>query len=615
MKPASRHNSIERNLAIYRKYLYRPLDNTKGSVRLLKLHAAPDCDWPIRCSLFHTTFPEAPPYIALSYVWGESAGSQLVTVDTDHVSVTPNLKHALQRLRPRPGEQDLVMWVDAICINQEDIPERNIQTRNMRAVYQHAESVAVFLGLETNRSAAAMMFARELNTCASAEEVRRLVEDPKQKEVIEGLVSLFRRQYWWRIWVIQEVSSAKKATVYCGNHEISWTELDRVCDLLKEVSDNLQSLFYKQPSYIRTLTFGGPRGLQLSRFSRNISAPPLLELLLTHKSKKSTDPKDKVYALIGVSESFNTFGMIDYSHSVRDVYTHTARHIITSSQRLDVICVKQNDVDQYGLPSWAPDWTRPPSNSGATVVGLHHHQPPFTASGDAPANFRFLSHGYALKASGFIIDTIETVGMAFIQRSRRPPSEVVPVLEAFHDWWNIFVSSHSNSTAAQAVFGRTISCGTWDHNDQQIYVTKLEAIFSLSDDLLSDSDMLRLNPPSRPSTLTQLESSTPSLADDDDSVQGEEEKVQLSAILSAGLTMNRRRFFVSQDNIVGLAPACAEQGDVICVLLGCRYPVVLRRKGGDYLLVGEAYVDGYMYGEAVKGQNVGVYKPDEFMIH
>ncbi|KAH7312129.1 heterokaryon incompatibility protein-domain-containing protein [Rhexocercosporidium sp. MPI-PUGE-AT-0058] len=618
MRPASRHNSMERNLVTHCKYLYKPLDNIKDSVRLLKLHAAPDWQWPIRCSLFHTTFSEAPSYIALSYVWGERAGSQMITVDADQISVTPNLKHALQRLRPKLGEQDLVMWVDAICINQEDIPERNIQTKKMRAIYQHAASVAVFLGLENNRSATAMLLARDLNACASADEVRKLVGDPKQKESIESLVRLFRRQYWWRIWVIQEVSSARKATVYCGDDEISWTDLQRVCDLLKEANDELQSLFYKQPSYIRTLTFGGPRGLQLSRFSPNISAPPLLELLLSHKSKKSTDPKDKVYALIGVSESFDAFGTIDYSQSLREVYTHTARHIITSSQRLDVICVKQHDVDQYDLPSWAPDWTRPPSNSGATVVGLHHHQPPFTASGNTLANVQFLSRGYVLKVSGFVIDTIETVGMPFIQRPRRAPSEVVPVLEAFHDWWNIFVGSHSNSSAAQAVFGRSISCGNWEHSNQQIYVNKLEAIFALSDDLLSDSDVLRLDPPSRSSTGTRFASSTPSLADDDedDNVYGgEEEQVQLSAILSAGLTMNRRRFFVSQGNLVGLAPAGAEVGDLVCVLLGCRYPVVLRRKGSDHLLVGEAYVDGYMYGEAMRGFSVGVDELDVFVIH
>ncbi|PVH86383.1 HET-domain-containing protein [Cadophora sp. DSE1049] len=629
MKPTSRQNSLEKQHAGYRKFTYTPLDSTKDSIRLLKLHASPspESTWPIRCSLFHTTFADAPPYIALSYVWGERTGSQLISVDQEHVSITPNLRHALQRLRPKPGEHDLVMWVDAICINQEDIPERNLQTANMRAIYQHAASVAVFLGMENNRSKAAMHFARDLNACASVDEVRHFVGNPERKESIESLVRLFRRQYWWRIWVIQEVSSARNATVYCGDDEISWMELDRVCDLLKEASEELQSLFYKHPSFIRTLTHGGPRGLQLSRFSPNVSAPPLLELLLSHKSKKSTDPKDKVYALIGVSESIDTFGIIDYSHSMREVYTHTAHHIITTSNRLDVICVKQHDIDQYSLPSWAPDWTRPPSNSGATVVGLHHHQPPFTASGTTLANAQFLSHGYVLKASGFILDTIESVGMAHKQNPRRPPSDVAPALNVFHDWWNIFVASHSNSVAAQAVFGRTISCGNWEHDDENVYARKLDAIFALSDDVLEGSDMLRLDPPSRSSTgsgfsMLQLSGSTPSLAtseEEDPLIDNgdQEEKVQLSAILSAGLTMNRRRLFISQGNLVGLAPAGAEIDDVVCILLGCRYPVILRRRsdGDGYVCVGEAYVDGFMYGEAMRGSSGGVEEMRSFVIH
>ncbi|KAL2062121.1 hypothetical protein VTL71DRAFT_6387 [Oculimacula yallundae] len=622
MKATSRQNSIEKNKKPHSDYPYKPLETTKGSIRLLKLHASPDSSWPIRCSLFHTSFGSAPPYVALSYVWGESSGSHSIHVDADHVSITSNLKHALQRLRPKPGEEDLVMWVDAICINQKDIPERNSQTANMRAIYQQAKSVAVFLGPESNRSAGAMKFARDLNRCGSRDEVRRLIKDPERKESIEGLVSLFRRQYWWRIWVIQEVSSARKATVYCGDDETSWTDFDRVCDILKDANDALQSLFYKQPSYIRTLTAGGPRGLQLSRFSPTKTAPPLLELLLSHKSKKSTDPKDKVYALIGVSDSVNTFGTIDYSQSMREVYTHTAQHIITTSRRLDVICVKQHDLNRYNLPSWVPDWTRLPSNASATVVGLHHHLPAFTASGTTLAKFQFLSNG-VLKVAGLIIDTISIIGMAFKQRPRRAPSEVVPVLQVFHDWWNIFVSTHSNSLVSQGTFGRTISCGNWDHDDLQIYASKLDAIFALSDGLLSDSDVLRLDPPSRSNTGTFLASSsstTPSVSgvEDEEDLSGngdEEERLQLSAILSAGLTMNRRRMFVLGDGgNVGLGPAGADVGDVVVILLGCRYPVILRRKGEDYVLVGEAYIDGLMYGEGMVRLDEGMAELEDFVM-
>src|SRR6187402_1873112 len=75
MEASSRQNSLKENLISYRKYQYAPLDPTPGSIRLLRLHAAPDASWPIRCSLFHTTFEDAPPYIALSYAWSDRSGS------------------------------------------------------------------------------------------------------------------------------------------------------------------------------------------------------------------------------------------------------------------------------------------------------------------------------------------------------------------------------------------------------------------------------------------------------------------------------------------------------------------------------------------------------------
>jgi len=305
--------------------------------------------------------------------------------------------------------------------------------------------------------------------------------------------------------------------------------------------------------------------------------------------------------------------MIDYSQSVRDIYTHTARHIISTSKKLDIICVKQHDIDQYGLPSWAPDWTRPPKGSGAMIVGLHHRQPEFTAAGNSSADVQFLAGGYVLKTPGVIIDTIKTLGMSY-KKKPGPPSDVLPALEVFHDWWNLFVGTHSNTITAQALFGRVISCGNWEFQDHETYASKLEAIFALSDELLSDSDMLRLDPPSRSSTGT-MGNSTSSLGEEDDDLhEDDEERTQLSAMLSAGLTMNRRRMFLSQSNLVGLAPADANQKDIICVLLGCRYPVILRPQGDHHILVGEAYVEEFMNGEAMIGLKEGSYSLEAFEI-
>ncbi|KAH8765695.1 hypothetical protein F5882DRAFT_303786, partial [Hyaloscypha sp. PMI_1271] len=118
-KDSSRQNSLKDWANTYQKYKYTPLDASRNSVRLLRLRPAPDSSWAIRCSLFHTTLEEAPPYIALSYAWGDTNSSFPILVDSDTVSVTKNLRHALLRLRPKGGEKagDLVVWIDAICIN------------------------------------------------------------------------------------------------------------------------------------------------------------------------------------------------------------------------------------------------------------------------------------------------------------------------------------------------------------------------------------------------------------------------------------------------------------------------------------------------------------------
>ncbi|KAH8660677.1 hypothetical protein BGZ60DRAFT_381685 [Tricladium varicosporioides] len=464
----------------------------------------------------------------------------------------------------------------------------------MRRIYQNAESVLVWLGLEYNRSGTAIQLAGDLNKL-SHKEIVALIRDPARTEHLEALVVLFRRQYWWRIWVIQEVSCAKKAMVYCGPDAIPWVELDNLSDILRQHDSLLRDLFYEHPSYIRTLTHGGPRGLQLSRYSPNVDAPPLLELLLCHKSKKSTDPKDKVYALVGISSSRYTFGNIDYSHSLKDIFTHTAKHIITSSNRLDVICVKQHVTGRGNLPSWAPDWTRPPPNYGSLSVGLHHHEPPFNADGNTTAQYEFSHHGDALKATGFKIDTIKQVAMPFKQKGA--PKNVGPALLVFHDWWNLFASSFSNanSLTCQAAFGRTISCGNWMFEGlEHLYEEKLNAIFKYG----------------------SLASSVTSLLDDNaEPVEEMIEKEQVSAIIDASVTMNRRRFFVTQSGAVGLAPWNALEGDTVCVLLGCRYPVILREVDGHYVLVGEAYVDGFMNGEALVGTGKETHVPDIFEIH
>ncbi|KAL3420136.1 hypothetical protein PVAG01_08635 [Phlyctema vagabunda] len=602
---SSRRVSLVEKKEVGTVYEYQSLDTSRDEIRLLRLLPAASSGDKIHGKIFHTSLKDAPPYQALSYTWGDLNGSRPIFIDGAFLLATPNLRHALQRLRPKQGAPEVIIWVDAVCINQDDVTERGMQTGKMRKIYQHAKSVNVWLGLKNNDSDAALALAKDLHNCASETEVSDIVQDPARAEDIRALVFLFRRQYWWRIWVIQEVHSARCAMVYCGNHVIPWPALDRVCDMLKSEETHLRRLYYDSPSFIRTLVSGGPRGLQLSRFSPSEThAPPLLELLLSHKSKKSTDPKDKVYALVGISSSRNDFGPIDYKLSVREIYTHTARHIIQTSQRLDVICVRQHDFNQHQLPSWAPDWSRrSPSHREHTVIGLPHDQDEFAAAGETSACVTFSGDGYVLHTTGIILDTIRKTGWAF----KRPgaQSESKNALRTFRQWWNLFIALKGDSLQAQAIFCRIISCGTWQDGDTDTYNDKLNAIMSLYNSTLSESTNRYMEP-------LPIDNSTDSIV-----VRSEEdyEKFRLATILSASLMMNQRRFVFSNSGIVGLAPWTAEEGDIICVLHGCRFPVVLRKEADHFILIGEAYIDGFIDGEALRGADEGRYESSTFAIH
>lgn len=579
---------------------YEPLDPAKDEIRLLRVKPPAQPDDPIDCRLFHSSLASAPPYRALSYTWGGRAIPQTIELDSRPATITPNLNHALQRLRPKEGEDDLILWVDALCINQTDIHERNVQTAKMRKIYQNAESVFVWVGVKNRGSELAMQLALDLNRCPK-EEIPSVIRDPLNAAAFDALVVLFRRQYWWRIWVIQEVSCAKKCTVYCGQHSISWPALENTCDILRLHEDELQDIYYTRPSYVRTLTHGGPKSLLISRYSPTASAPPLFDLLISHKSKQSTDPRDKVYPLVGISNSRETFGEIDYSQSLREVFSHTARHVITTSKRLDIICVKQHNINQFDLPTWVPDWTRAPSREGQTIIGLHHHEPLFSAGGDSSADTTFKQDGYVLQTSGLILDHIKIIGLPL--KKLVASGDVNPTLSAFNDWWKIFVGFKDDSTQSRELFARCISCGNWPSDEDESCTAKLKAIFDLSKSGRASLYSGGAGPTSNFEDPNYEQAKAP-----------EGEKAQVATVLTASLTMNRRTLFIS-DSITGLAPWDSEPGDLVCVLPGCRFPVVLRKQKRHYILVGEAYVDGYMNGEAMDGLRDEEFRLETFEIH
>ena len=222
---------------------YTALDSSKSEIRLVHLQprhvsstldlAIPLCKQEnIICELVTKSLSETLVYEALSYEWGpqnEPGASFPITINGTVQEVRENLWWALFYLR---GDTTRVIWIDALCINQDNITERNQQVSQMSDIYKTASNVVIWLGREHE----------EVEGIASDKEVFDLMlrvwnatEDPEScpytpihswaedNRLLAGVVALTRRSYWYRLWIIQEVVLARNKTIQCSSLNLPWS--------------------------------------------------------------------------------------------------------------------------------------------------------------------------------------------------------------------------------------------------------------------------------------------------------------------------------------------------------------------------------------------------------
>ncbi|KZM25414.1 hypothetical protein ST47_g3442 [Ascochyta rabiei] len=129
-------------------YVYEPIDLANASFRLVRPYQ--DDTGPIRCELFHAQIHDAKDaieYEALSYTWGGTIKSCNIELNGKNMPVTERLFHALQHLRYT--HEDWIFWIDAICLDQQNISERGHQVQQMAPIYGFARQVVFWLGLAT----------------------------------------------------------------------------------------------------------------------------------------------------------------------------------------------------------------------------------------------------------------------------------------------------------------------------------------------------------------------------------------------------------------------------------------------------------------------------------
>lgn len=343
-----------------------------------------------------------PKYDALSYTWGLAMNPVTAHIldpfskqyQAD-IQIGLNLACALQHLRYH--DQQRIVWVDAVCINQSDIEERNAQVKRMGMIYSFAQKVVIWLGPEADDSKHAISTLSYFGNQVEYFTDDRLGDRPGATEpqwwksasrlpyderTWSSLIALFRRQWFNRVWVLQEALLAnRKAVVQCGDAFCPWTTLQKAILMLPAKPGVPQELTTSIYSH-RFALIGGSK----KTFPR---------LLLWTTYRQCTDPRDKIYGVLSLlSLSIQNKIEPQYSMSTSQIYKSTFLAYLDHTKRLELLdhCSLRDRCSE--LPSWVPNWA---IHSGTLSGHIVHYVG--QASGMSAAHTKVLSS-----------DTLEVVG-------------------------------------------------------------------------------------------------------------------------------------------------------------------------------------------------------------
>ncbi|KAK6085187.1 hypothetical protein SCUP515_01005 [Seiridium cupressi] len=323
---------------ILEPYTYKPL-SVASNIRVLELHPARDETTPLRCSLIETRISDKNVYKALSYTWGTPVFPRVLHVDNDGIlRITENLDTALRRLRDY--RDPIELWVDAVCIDQQDEEEKFGQIRFMDQIYQNAATVLVWLG-SLGEDSLKLLHDHTRRLSSQTESTSSLREGGKLGFAIQTILSLpwFRRR-----WVVQEVVLNVK--FICGDAEIEWMALGRlVSDILplyqgydvvvstnREVLQSVTQMFHLCQRY--ALMKGGSGG-----------TCGIVHLLESFHFLQCHDPKDYLYTICRLAED------IDLGMSFEEDSHWTELDHYRGRKRLDAAKYGTLDAQHYSTYS------------------------------------------------------------------------------------------------------------------------------------------------------------------------------------------------------------------------------------------------------------------------
>ncbi|OBR09935.1 HET domain-containing protein [Colletotrichum higginsianum IMI 349063] len=549
-------------------------------------------------------------YDALSYTWGDGTKNDAIIANGHPMNITKNLQAALQHLRRQ--DEEVLLWVDGICINQDNTDERNAQVAQMGKIFRKADQVRVWLGAESQTSGAAMRVLEGLDGVRSSEQiVHRLVAD---EDATQALTLLLQRPYWTRMWVFQETVLAREATIHCGSLSAKWSTLRA----LDDVTGN--PAWWQDPKTRKPWITGLRKAVfRISQFFISLQdARSTINVLHSTRTLLSTDPRDKLFALIGVSDMSHLL-KADYSKPTRDVYMDFTRRLIRKDRNLAILLTAgpwnpQNGAD-IGLPSWTPDYR---GMSGVDVRYLAaSHLEHFNASKGSYHNHPrsdSLSGPDTLMVEGVILDTVGKTAFLGTGESRRRS-----VMEKFDP-----VRRHPRPRANHSFkdfFETMILYSATVYGDRFAETTGFEKgnKSRLALGFLHDFNKFyrTQNPAARTGKHIDITSVLHGVRGAETFEQAVREYHDLRKTDPAALYWRRKEYvtrvegatdghltniFSTADGYLGRGLSFIREGDIVAVLSGSRLPFVLRKaeESSTYQLISPCYVPGVMSGELME---------------
>ncbi|KAE8440599.1 hypothetical protein EG329_007045 [Mollisiaceae sp. DMI_Dod_QoI] len=307
------------------RFAYSPLEEQQ--IRLIELLPGTR-ESPINCRIVHSGLKfYSESYECLSYMWGPSLNPHSVSINGRIMHVRQNLRAALEAIRDEVRPR--TVWIDALCINQEDVHERNKQVAIMGKIFHHAFKVLVWLGGGADDND--MLF----DHIKPQEDWGYKWDGPLDLRSAEAMLAFYCRPYWRRVWVIQEILGATSLDLFCGTKCIQMDKyrwgftsfLEKMKKLRREgnnppwFTEALQESIEQSPGcLILRQQYGGK--------TEDFSLLRLLEMCASCKSECQL-VHDRIYGLIGILKSSQQGQIVpDYSKPLSQLYTDVLLSLI-----------------------------------------------------------------------------------------------------------------------------------------------------------------------------------------------------------------------------------------------------------------------------------------------